>query len=129
MSLWWNFSLVKQDNVAWCGHCKQLAPEYAKAAQKLKGLAKLVAVDCDDASNRALCSKYGVQGFPTVKIFSAGKKGMPTDYHGERTWKGIVDTVTPMIPARYVYKIGGTAKKAVTLTEFKEKVARTKVGI
>jgi protein disulfide-isomerase A6 len=91
-------------------------------------LAKLVAVDCDDASNRALCAKYGVQGFPTVKIFSAGKKGMPTDYYGERTWKSIVDTVTPMIPARYIHKIGGTAKKAVTLTEFQAKVISIHVG-
>ena len=64
----------------WCGHCKALAPEYATAANKLKGLAKLVAVDCDDQSNRELCSKFQVQGFPTLKIFSAGPKGLPQGF-------------------------------------------------
>jgi protein disulfide-isomerase-like protein len=107
----------------WCGHCKQLAPEYAKAASKLKGLAKLVAVDCDNSSNRELCSKYGVQGFPTLKVFSAGKKGMPSDYNSERTSKAIVDAITPMIPARFISKIGGTAKKSISIEEFKVKVS------
>lgn len=41
---------------------KALEPEYKKAAQKLKGLAKLVAVDCDNQDNKGLCGQYGVQG-------------------------------------------------------------------
>jgi protein disulfide-isomerase A6 len=76
--LWWN-SLLPGNIwlIERCGHCKALEPEYAAAARKLKGLVKLVAVDCDDKSNSQLCGKYGVQGFPTVKIFGAGVKGMP----------------------------------------------------
>ncbi|KAJ3258452.1 hypothetical protein HK103_003574 [Boothiomyces macroporosus] len=34
-------------------------------------------VDCDDKANQQLCGQYGVQGFPTLKIFPAGAKGMP----------------------------------------------------
>ncbi|KAI8904371.1 thioredoxin-like protein [Gorgonomyces haynaldii] len=104
----------------WCGHCKALAPEYKKAAQKLKGLAKVVAVDCDDKQNQDICQKYQVQGFPTLKIFPGGSKGMPTDYQGERTAKAIVDAVIPTITSKYVQRIGGSTKKAVSLDAFTE---------
>ncbi|CAG8835925.1 3756_t:CDS:2, partial [Racocetra persica] len=53
----------------WCGHCKNLAPEYIKAAENLKGLVTLGAVDCDNENNRRLCGAYGIQGFPTIKLF------------------------------------------------------------
>ena len=33
----------------------------------MAGIAPVVAVDCDDAKNKAICSRYGVQGFPTLK--------------------------------------------------------------
>lgn len=73
----------------WCGHCKALAPEYEKAATLLKGVAKLVAVDASDQANAGIAQKYGVQGFPTLKVFGADKK-KPVDYQGPRTSDGIV---------------------------------------
>lgn len=57
----------------WCGHCQSLKPEYEKAATNLKGIVSLGAVDCDDKSNGPLCQQYGIQGFPTIKVFDAGK--------------------------------------------------------
>jgi hypothetical protein len=39
---------------------------------------------------QALGGKYGVQGFPTIKVFGA-KKSSPTNYEGPRTAAGIVD--------------------------------------
>lgn len=75
----------------WCGHCKNLAPEYVKAATTLKGVAKVGAVDCDNAENKPLCSKYGVRGFPSLKYFAIKKGG--EDYHGGRTASAIVDGV------------------------------------
>jgi len=65
----------------WCGHCKNLEPEYKKAAAALEGIVKVVAVDATVA--QSLGQKYGVQGYPTLKIFGADKKN-PTDYQGER---------------------------------------------
>jgi len=74
----------------WCGHCKNLSPEYKKAAAALKGVARVVAVDATQKPNEPLAGKYGVQGFPTLKIFSQGKA---TDYQGQRTAQAIVQAV------------------------------------
>lgn len=70
----------------WCGHCKRLAPEYELAATRLKGTVPLVKVDCTSNSN--ICSKYGVNGYPTLKIFRDGEESGP--YDGPRTADGIV---------------------------------------
>jgi len=66
----------------WCGHCKKLAPEYAQAATKLKTIAPLAKVDADDEVNRPLAQRFGIRGFPTLKLF---RNGVPTDYQGERS--------------------------------------------
>jgi len=65
----------------WCGHCKALAPEYEQAAVLVHGQASLAKVDCTE--HRELCSKYEVQGFPTIKLFrNDGEE--PTDYDQAR---------------------------------------------
>ena len=52
----------------WCGHCKALAPEYEEAATTLKEKnIPLVKVDC--TAEGELCKDYGVEGYPTVKVF------------------------------------------------------------
>jgi protein disulfide-isomerase A6 len=63
----------------WCGHCKNLAPEWAKAAAALKGIVKLGALDASE--HQSLGGQYGVKGFPTIKIFGADKN-KPADYQG-----------------------------------------------
>jgi protein disulfide-isomerase A6 len=52
----------------WCGHCKNLSPEYSKAAKRLEPLVPLYAVDCDAEPNKRLCAEQGVRGFPTLKV-------------------------------------------------------------
>jgi protein disulfide-isomerase A6 len=64
-------------------------PEYTKAAKALKGIIGVGAVDCDQESNKQLCGQYGVQGFPTIKVFGANKN-KPEDYKGGRDAAGIV---------------------------------------
>ncbi|KAI1118849.1 protein disulfide-isomerase [Nemania sp. NC0429] len=65
----------------WCGHCKALAPEYEEAATTLKEKdIKLVKVDCTEEQD--LCQTYGVEGYPTLKIFRGPDKVTP--YSGQR---------------------------------------------
>jgi protein disulfide-isomerase A6 len=74
----------------WCGHCKALAPEWEKAANAL--VSQGVKVGAVDATvHQTLASKYGIRGFPTIKLFGAGPKtGSPQDYQGAREADAII---------------------------------------
>ena len=71
----------------WCGHCKSLAPEWEKAANALKGIVKVGAVDADAHKN--LGGRFGVKGFPTIKYFGL-QKNSPKDYESGRTAADLV---------------------------------------
>uniref|UniRef100_A0A3B1II08 protein disulfide-isomerase n=1 Tax=Astyanax mexicanus TaxID=7994 RepID=A0A3B1II08_ASTMX len=70
-----------------CGHCKKLAPEFETAAKRLKGVVTLAKqVDC--TSSTEVCGRFGVTGYPTLKIFRNGRES--SSYDGPRS-AGIVD--------------------------------------
>ncbi|PKA52749.1 Protein disulfide isomerase-like 2-2 [Apostasia shenzhenica] len=89
----------------WCGHCKKLAPEYEKLGSSFKKTKSVLIakVDCDD--QKSLCSKYGVQGYPTIQWFSKGSLE-PKKYEGPRTAEGLVE---------FVNNEGGTNVKMATV--------------
>jgi len=90
----------------WCGHCKNLAPEFAKAADTLAdegSETKLADVDATEA--KSLASKFGVQGFPTLKYFVNGKA---QDYGGGRS----ADTIVSWLKKRALPAVSDLADDA-----------------
>ncbi|XP_071957938.1 protein disulfide-isomerase A4-like [Antedon mediterranea] len=94
----------------WCGHCKKLAPEYEDAAQQLKKFdppIPLAKVDATEATESA--GRFGVTGYPTLKIFRNGKD---YEYNGPRDGPGIID---------YMQKQSGdSSKNKATLKDMKK---------
>lgn len=109
---------IKQHDIAlveffapWCGHCKRLAPEYEKAATALKSNdppVALVKVDC--TAETKVCGKYGVSGYPTLKIFKNGE--VSSDYNGPREADGIVKYMRS--------KAGPTSREINTVAELEK---------
>uniref|UniRef100_A0A671WBM6 Protein disulfide-isomerase A6 n=1 Tax=Sparus aurata TaxID=8175 RepID=A0A671WBM6_SPAAU len=75
----------------WCGHCKNLEPEWAAAAsavkEQTKGKVRLGAVDA--TVHQVVSGRYGIRGFPTIKIFRKGEE--PEDYQGGRSRGDIIE--------------------------------------
>ncbi|KAK5967073.1 hypothetical protein GCK32_010974, partial [Trichostrongylus colubriformis] len=92
-----------------CGHCKNLVPEYKKAATVLKGIVKVGAVDV--TRHESIGASYGVQGFPTIKIFGLDK-AKPTDYNGARTAQGISDALLAEVKKAVSSRLGGSGRRS-----------------
>jgi len=72
----------------WCGHCKELQPKYSALATSLKDVKTVVIAKVNAETNEL--PQVKIEGFPTIKLWPAGKKNAPIDYHGERTEEGLV---------------------------------------
>jgi thioredoxin 2 len=56
----------------WCGPCRQMAPEFAKAAQALQGQARLAKLNTEDHQN--ISARLGIRGIPTMIAFAGGRE-------------------------------------------------------
>eukprot|EP01061_Rhynchopus_euleeides_P001378 TRINITY_DN10974_c0_g1_i1.p1 TRINITY_DN10974_c0_g1~~TRINITY_DN10974_c0_g1_i1.p1 ORF type:complete len:303 (+),score=141.80 TRINITY_DN10974_c0_g1_i1:48-911(+) len=83
----------------WCGHCKTLAPEWAKAATALKGKVKVAALDATQHGDTA--KMFDVSGYPTVLQFPFGKKedeeGVLFDQFSGRDADTIIDAAAEIL--------------------------------
>lgn len=81
----------------WCGHCKQLRPEWAKMATMLKGVAKVAKLDA--SVNRQFDQTFGLKGYPTIVMIPGGAKDKSVyiPFDGARTANAMVDWVKEKI--------------------------------
>jgi len=66
----------------WCGHCKKLAPTWEELATAAKKDGKFGVASVDCTIEKDLASRFGVRGFPTIKLIHGGKV---YSYKGQRT--------------------------------------------
>lgn len=68
---------------SWCGHCRNMAPEWEKAAAALKGIVQVAAIDAGSEK----INVQGIQGFPTIRFLVNGQE---KDYKGGRSARDFV---------------------------------------
>ena len=56
----------------WCGPCRQMAPEFSRAARGLKGRARLVKVNTD--LSQSLAGRFGIRSIPTLLLLKEGRE-------------------------------------------------------
>ena len=65
---------------------------------------KVGAINADE--HKDLGGRYGVRGFPTIKIFSSDKN-KPIDFDGQRTAQGLTDAILSEIKNKVKAQLGG----------------------
>eukprot|EP00606_Chrysophyceae_sp_TOSAG23-5_P001313 GSChrysophyteH2.ASY1.ANO1.1431.1 assembled CDS len=80
----------------WCGHCKNLAPEWDIAGKAFYPEDDIVIAAFDATTSDTIAQNFGVQGYPTIKYFPKGG-AEPEDYQGGRTADDIVGWVNDKV--------------------------------
>ena len=75
---------------AWCGPCRMMAPEFAKAAKTLKGKARFIKLDTEAFPQAG--GTYGIRGIPLLIAFRSGRE--IARQAGAMPASGIVDWIT-----------------------------------
>jgi thioredoxin 2 len=56
----------------WCGPCRMMAPEFAKAATALRGRARLAKLNTED--HPEIASRARIQGIPALVLYAKGRE-------------------------------------------------------
>jgi len=97
----------------WCAHCQKLAPVWDDASVKLKNKVRFGKLD--STSHKGITTKYGVKGYPTLKLF---RDGVPKEYKGGRNLDSFV---------AYGERVVGTVTYNFKESNFNSFVSKNKV--
>ncbi|XP_043836321.1 protein disulfide-isomerase-like [Dromiciops gliroides] len=76
----------------WCTPCRDLLPEFAKAAEQLKAESSQIRLAKVNATEEHhLARQFKIRVFPTIKLFKNGDTSCPMDYTDGREAKDIVE--------------------------------------
>lgn len=88
-----NKDVVVEFYAPWCGHCKNLIPEYEKLGKAFAGVKDVVIGKIDLTANDVDSSHHDVKGFPTILLYPRDKKTTPVEYKGTRDAKSLASWI------------------------------------
>jgi protein disulfide-isomerase A6 len=101
-------NIIVEFYAPWCGHCKNLAPEWEIAGNTFDENDDMTIAALDATTAQSIAEKYGVQGYPTIKFFPKGST-TPEEFEGGRTADTIVKWVNSKIGTSKVVRKPPTA--------------------
>lgn len=57
---------------SWCGPCRMMAPEFAKAAKMLQGKVRFAKLDTE--AHQAIAARARIQGIPALILYKSGRE-------------------------------------------------------
>lgn len=66
-------SLLIEFYAPWCGHCKALAPEFARLGKLFDSAKQVTIAQVDADKHPKLAKRFNIEGFPTMKWIQKGK--------------------------------------------------------
>lgn len=82
----------------WCGHCKSFKPVW-EAFEGFTDKSKLNVVKTNDTD---ICKKYGVNGYPTIRVYKNIKNKNEYAEYNERTIESLADFVNSLLKSDVV---------------------------
>lgn len=79
--------IIYNFNTEWCGYSKKFQPIWDEFSKKMNNSIKVMDIKCDDDSNKELCNRYDIPGFPSVVLV---QNDNVTNYNGPRTVAGLL---------------------------------------
>ncbi|CAH1121720.1 unnamed protein product [Ceutorhynchus assimilis] len=107
-----NFSLLARKPAAemwivdffapWCGPCQHLAPQYRKLAKSISQFKDIIVAQVDCVANGKLCDSQNIRGYPTIRLYPLGSKGMGSVviYNGQRDAISLKRWVLSFLPSK-----------------------------
>jgi thioredoxin-like negative regulator of GroEL len=92
--------IIYNFNTEWCGYSKQFQPIWDEFSKKVNNSVQVMDIKCDDDTNKELCNRYDIPGFPSVVLV---ENDNVTNFNGPRTVDGLIEfvnkSVSPNVPS------------------------------